>query len=332
LLTGIDYETGGDFIYKNKKYIPREREKRSFIRNIQLIFQNPYSSLNPRMKVGRQISHALYIQKILNDERQKVYRKSTRGEIGGIFLFIFAILSASFGYSGKIFFGIAQEVFFGMAFIFILFSIAFYYLNSIKVHKTFLDKDVIDIFETIGLTPPEDYYNKFPHELSGGEMQRVAISRALIVKPEVIVADEPTSMLDVSIRASILDLIRDLKTKFDLTVVFITHDLAVAKYFSNKIAIMYVGQIIEQGDVNSIFDDPKHPYTYALVNAIPVPNPDFEREEDLPTGEVPDALNPPSGCRYHPRCPKAQPKCEKEVPELFQIDEKRLVACFYPLE
>ena len=209
------------------------------------------------------------------------------------------------------------------------FGFLLYYLNSIRPQSLFRDKDVLQILGQVGLNPPADYFDKYPHELSGGERQRVAIARAIIVEPELLIADEPTSMLDVSIRASILDLISKLKEKLNLTVLFITHDLAVAKHFCNNVAIMYVGEIVETGPINEVFNNPRHPYTWTLLKAIPVPDPSFKSEFELPQGEVPDAKNPPTGCRFHPRCQFAKDICKSEKPTFVSLDKNHNVACHF---
>ena len=165
------------------------------------------------------------------------------------------------------------------------------------------------MLERVGLTPPEFFYDKFPHQLSGGQRQRVVIARPMILKPEFVVADEPVAMVDASIRAQILDLMASLKNEFSLTYVFITHDLATANYFCDRIAIMYLGRIVEIGMRNEVFESPRHPYTVALMSAIPVPDPKHRLEKKIPRGEIPSSINPPSGCRFHPRCPKAFDRC-----------------------
>ncbi len=167
----------------------------------------------------------------------------------------------------------------------------------------------LTVMEEVGLAPAEDLFTKYPADLSGGQQQRAVIARAIILKPSLIVADEPVAMLDMSIRARILELLLALKTKYGLTYLFITHDLATAKFVCDRIAIMYLGRIIETGPAGPIYRDPKHPYTKALIAAIPVPEPGRTRPASLPRGEVPDAISPPRGCRFHPRCPVALPTC-----------------------
>ena len=165
------------------------------------------------------------------------------------------------------------------------------------------------VMEEVGLTPAADLFDKFPGDLSGGQKQRAVIARAIILRPSLIVADEPVAMLDMSIRARILELLLDLKRKYGLTYLLITHDLATAKFVCDRIAIMYLGRIVESGPASAVYRNPKHPYTKALIGAIPVPEPGRKRPAGLPRGEVPDAIRPPSGCRFHPRCPVALPTC-----------------------
>jgi peptide/nickel transport system ATP-binding protein len=188
-------------------------------------------------------------------------------------------------------------------------------------------QEVFQMLERIGLTPPETFYDKFPHQLSGGQRQRVVIGRAMILEPEFVVADEPVAMVDVSIRAQILDLMVSLKKEFGLTYVFITHDLATANYFCDRIAIMYLGKIAEVGVRDEVFKSPKHPYTVALMSAIPVPDPKHKMKKQIPRGEIPSPINPPSGCRFHPRCPYAFDRCSKEEPGMTRISETHYVAC-----
>jgi len=179
----------------------------------------------------------------------------------------------------------------------------------------------------VGLAPPEQFINLYPHQLSGGQRQRAALARSIILKPEFIVADEPVSMIDVSLRTTIIDLMLDLRKELELTYLFITHDLAVAKYISDRIAIMYLGKIIEMSDKEDLFLDPLHPYTQALLSAIPVPNPERERKMIELAGEVPSAINIPSGCRFHPRCPYKKEECVKKEPGLMEFHRNHYVAC-----
>jgi peptide/nickel transport system ATP-binding protein len=188
-------------------------------------------------------------------------------------------------------------------------------------------QQALQVLEKTGLTPPGTFYDKFPHQLSGGQRQRVVIGRAMILNPEFVVADEPVAMVDVSIRAQILDLMVSFKKEFGLTYVFITHDLATANYFCDRIAIMYLGKIAEVGLRDEVFKSPKHPYTVALMSAIPVPDPKHKHQKQIPRGEIPSPINPPSGCRFHPRCPFAFDRCSKEEPEMRKLSDTHYVAC-----
>jgi len=183
------------------------------------------------------------------------------------------------------------------------------------------------MLERVGLTPVEGFYDKYPHQISGGQRQRVVIGRAMVLNPQFVVADEPIAMVDVSIRAQILDLMLSLKKEFGLTYVFITHDLATANYFCDRIAIMYLGKIAEVGLRDEVFKAPKHPYTVALMSAIPVPDPKHKAQKQIPRGEIPSPINPPSGCRFHPRCPYAFDRCSKEEPGMTKISDTHYVAC-----
>jgi oligopeptide/dipeptide ABC transporter ATP-binding protein len=182
---------------------------------------------------------------------------------------------------------------------------------------------VTEALERVGLTPAEQFLNKLPSELSGGQKQRAVIARAIISNPELLVADEPISMLDMSVRAKILELMLELKDDLDLTYVYITHDLATAKFFCDRVAIMYLGRVVELGPTAEIFADPKHPYTRALLGAIPDPDPDRQVARDLPRGEIPDAARPPHGCSFHPRCPLAFEPCGWEARDLQAMFERR---------
>jgi len=237
----------------------RGEEMRRLRQRMQAIFQDPTASLNPRMKVGDAIGHALEIHgKARGEEKRRL---------------------------------------------------------------------VMDMMERVGLTPAATLYEKYPHQLSGGQRQRAVIARALILHPALIVADEPIAMADVSVRVLLLELMMDLKREFDLTYLYITHDLATAKYICNRIAIMYLGKIVELGPLRDVYTDPRHPYTMALLSAVPVPDPRARRKRFIPKGEIPNPINPPPGCRFHPRCPYAQGICNEEEPQLVAVEEGHLVAC-----
>ena len=214
-----------------------------------------------------------------------------------------------------------------------IFTVAFlYYLYYSWIEKRKIaDTSVLGLFDLMGLKPPLQYYAKYPHEVSGGERQRGAISRATITNPILLIADEPTSMLDVSLRAGILDLLKSLQSDFNLSILFITHDLATARHFGDRVGVMYVGKLVEKGEIDPIFKNSLHPYTKALIDAIPTPVPG-EKSYELPKGEVADAIHPPPGCRFHPRCSFADLKiCATEEPELREYCPKHWVACHFPL-
>lgn len=195
---------------------------------------------------------------------------------------------------------------------------------------------ILNILKLLKLTPPEEFIERYPHQLSGGQRQRVAIARALILNPRFIIADEPVSMLDVSIRAEVLEVLEDLRNKFRLAQVFITHDLALARYVCNRVGVMYLGRIVEEGPVDRVIENPLHPYTKALIAAIPEPNPENRRKlrELRIKGEVPSALNIPKGCRFRPRCIAYEEnewvrgKCEATEPELVEVEPEHRVACW----
>jgi peptide/nickel transport system ATP-binding protein len=187
----------------------------------------------------------------------------------------------------------------------------------------------VKIMEKVGLSPAEYFYTKFPHQISGGQRQRVVIARALITQPDLVLADEPIAMADVSVRALLLDLMVKLKNEFNLTYIFITHDLATAKYICDRIGILYLGRMAEIGDLKEVYRHPLHPYTQALLAAVPVPDPHKRRTKPMPPGEIPNPIHPPSGCRFHPRCPIAQPNCAIDEPQLRELRPGHLVACHY---
>lgn len=202
---------------------------------------------------------------------------------------------------------------------------------SIHDYEGDKQKRVLNLLEEVGLG--EEHLFRYPHEFSGGQRQRIAIARALAVDPELVILDEPTSALDVSVQAQILNLLQDLQDELNLTYLFITHDLNVAEFMCDRIAVMYLGKIVEQASAEKLFMSPKHPYSKALLSSVPVPDPSFQREEEITiTGEVPSPRNPPSGCRFHPRCPFATEKCNEEIPELVVEDGDHLVSCWHPVE
>jgi len=204
-----------------------------------------------------------------------------------------------------------------------------------KINKLVESKDELremteDILKKVGLSA--DHMSRFPHEFSGGQRQRIGIARALILRPELIICDEAVSALDVSIQAQILNLLNDLQKEFNLTYLFIAHDLAVVKHLSDRVAVMYLGKIVEYTSKDKLFDKPLHPYTVALMSAIPNPDPENKSNRIILEGDVPSPINPPSGCPFHPRCPIAKDVCSKETPPFKEIDEGHQVACFFPGE
>ena len=254
--------TSGEVIFDSKDITRlKAKELKSVRRGLQLIFQDPYASLNPRMPVGEIIGEALKIHNIANGKEW--------GE---------------------------------------------------RVKK------LIDI---VGLPKGSAY--RYPHEFSGGQRQRIGIARALALNPRFIIADEPISALDVSIQAQIINLFKDLQKEFGLTYLFITHDLRVVEYISNRIAVMYLGKIVEIGNSADIYSHPVHPYTEALLSAVPIPDPKRKKKRIILKGDIPSPLNPPSGCRFHTRCIYAQERCRVEEPLLIPRRDNRLAACHFPL-
>jgi len=260
LLVRLLEPTGGKIFFDGKDLANLKGEElRLLRRKIQIVFQDPYASLNPRMRIGTAVGHPLEIHNLAK---------------GG--------------------------------------------------ERT---RKVMEILEKVGLTPPDQFINLYPHQLSGGQRQRAALARSIITEPDFVVADEPVSMIDVSLRTTLIDLMLNLRKELGLTYLFITHDLAVAKYISDRIAIMYLGKIIEMSEKGEIFSNPLHPYTQALLSAIPVPDPERKRKTIELKGEVPSAINIPSGCRFHPRCPKAFDRCPLEEPILREVRKNHFVAC-----
>lgn len=235
------------------------RALRPFRQRVQMIFQDPYASLNPRMRVGDIVGEPLIVH-------ERMGRAAARRQ---------------------------AEI----------------------------------LLERVGL--PQGSAKKYPHEFSGGQRQRVGIARALVVRPDLIVADEPVSALDVSIRAQLLNLLKDLQHEFNLSYLFISHDLGVVRYVCDRVAVMYLGQVVEEGICEAVFTNPKHPYTQALISAIPVPDPSIERlrEPPLIDDEMPSPIDPPSGCRFHTRCPHAQERCREHEPRAVQVGPDHLASC-----
>ncbi|WP_411954142.1 ABC transporter ATP-binding protein [Alkalibacillus sp. S2W] len=247
---------GQDLLSMSKK------EMRDMRKDLQIIFQDPYASLNPRMTVRQTLNEAMEIQKVIpQDER---------------------------------------------------------------------NEKIAELMETVGLQPHQ--VDRFPHEFSGGQRQRIGIARALSVNPKLIVCDEAVSALDVSIQAQVLNLLKKFQNEMNLTYLFIAHDLGVVRHISDRIIVMYLGKIVEMGDTKSIFENPQHPYTKALLSAIPVPDPEKKTDRIFLQGDVPSPMDPPKGCRFHTRCPFATEKCAEETPELRNEDymqEGHVAACHY---
>ena len=197
-------------------------------------------------------------------------------------------------------------------------------IHKIERNDEAVRRRVLDAMQEVGLTPPEQIYDKYPADLSGGQKQRAVIARAMILEPKLLVVDEGVAMLDMSVRARVLELMLSLKRKYGLAYIFITHDLATAKFLCDRIAIMYLGRIVEIGPAAKIYSDPKHPYTQALIRVIPIPDPDKRRIKILPHGEVPDAIHPPAGCRFHPRCQLVLATCGWEARDFVELLEQHL--------
>lgn len=207
-------------------------------------------------------------------------------------------------------------------------------VEAMKIHGVTQSRNesherALKLLNKVGLS--EEHLYRFPHEFSGGQRQRIAVARVLTLNPDFLILDEPTSFLDVSVQASVLNLLKDLQKDLDLTYLFISHNLAVVHHMSKRVAVMYLGRLMEVAERDAIYNSPKHPYTYHLMAAIPVPDPEFEKEEVLLTGDVPSPVDIPPGCRFHPRCPYATDKCKKEEPILTEKDE-HWVACHYNID
>ena len=188
---------------------------------------------------------------------------------------------------------------------------------------------VADVLERVGFRTED--MNRYPHQFSGGQRQRIAIARTLVLRPRLIIADEPVSALDVSIQAQVLNLLRDLRQEFQLTYLFIAHDLRVVEYMSDRVAVMYLGKVMELAKVGDIYERPRHPYTEALLSAVPMPDPKILKKRITLPGDVPSPINPPSGCVFHPRCPHRAEKCETVVPEFFEMEPDHWLSCHYPI-
>jgi len=261
LLMGLEDPTAGSIMFDGRDITHlNDHERKSLRRKIQMVFQDPYESLNPTQTIEEIINEPLLVHGIAKDKKER---------------------------SGR----------------------------------------VIKAMEDAGLKPAEVYLNRFPHELSGGQHQRVVIAAALVLEPEILLADEPVSMLDVSIRAEIINLLAELRITRQIAVIFITHDLGSVGFFADRVAVMYLGRIVEIGAVLEILESPQHPYTKALLSVIPVPNPRLRHERIILQGETPNPIDLPTGCRFHPRCPLAMDACTSNDPPFITLSKTHQAAC-----
>jgi oligopeptide/dipeptide ABC transporter ATP-binding protein len=260
-LMGLEISSAGTIIFDDQDVTHLNGSAmKDMRRRIQMVFQDPYESLNPLMTVGELVAEPLIVHRLAQDKAERADR----------------------------------------------------------VHQA---------LEDAGLKPAATFLNRFPHELSGGQRQRVVIAGALVLEPTVLLADEPVSMLDVSIRAEILRLLAELRARRGISILFITHDLATAAYFADRVAVMYLGRIVEIGSTRDVLANPAHPYARALLSVIPVPNPRQRRERIILQGDPPNPIDLPPGCRFHPRCPLAQPICREQDPELQEVRIDHQAAC-----
>ncbi len=260
-LLNLEKPTEGKIIFKNQDITnPKGAEVKALRRNVQMIFQDPYESLDPTMTIVELVAEPLVIHKLFKTKAERVAK-------------------------------------------------------------------VKEALEDVGLSPAESYMSRYPHELSGGQRQRVVIASALVLEPELLIADEPVSMLDVSIRADILNLLSDLQKNKGISFIFITHDLSTAASFANRIAVMYLGRIVELGTTHEVLKNPQHPYTKALLSVSPVANPRLRRKRQILEGDPPNPINLPKGCRFAPRCPAVTNQCKEIDPQLESVNTSHEVAC-----
>jgi len=260
-LMGLEEATEGQIIFNGVDITHATHEQRKALRQkIQMIFQDPYESLNPTQTIEEIVKEPLVVHGLARDPHERQAR-------------------------------------------------------------------VIRALEDSGLKPAESYLKRFPHQLSGGQRQRVVIAGALVLEPQLLLADEPVSMLDVSIRAEIINLLADLRRTRGISVIFITHDLGTVGYFADRVAVMYLGRIVETGTMREVLKHPKHPYTQALLSVIPVPNPRLRKKRIILQGETPNPIKIPVGCRFHPRCPVALEVCKQSDPPLIKISDTHQAAC-----
>lgn len=259
MLTMIECPTEGELFYNGQNFLGSDAQTHQLRRRkIQIVFQNPYASLNPRKKVGTILEEPLLINTALSAKERKA--------------------------------------------------------------------QVLEMMAKVGLKP--EFYDRYPHMFSGGQRQRIAIARGLMLRPDIVVADEPVSALDVSVRAQVLNLMMDLQAEMGLSYVFISHDLSVVEHIADEVMVMYLGRCVEQGETKTIFSNPRHPYTQALLSATPRLNPQQRRERIKLIGELPSPLNPPKGCAFHARCWKATEHCKQARPELETLADGTKIACF----
>ncbi|MCQ3936746.1 MAG: peptide ABC transporter substrate-binding protein [Chloroflexi bacterium] len=261
LLMGLEEPTGGTVTFEGRDITHlNDRQRKDLRRKIQMVFQDPYESLNPTQTIEEIVTEPLLVHGIAPDKAER-------------------------------------------------------------------DEKVKKALEDAGLKPAEIYLNRYPHELSGGQRQRVVIAAALVLEPEIILADEPVSMLDVSIRAEVINLLAELRITRQIAVVFITHDLGSVGFFADRVAVMYLGRIVEVGTMLEVLENPRHPYTRALISVIPVPNPRLRHERIILQGETPNPINIPTGCRFHPRCPVALEMCKASDPPMVPLTKTHQAAC-----